>query len=95
MTGLAKLFTAQATDGNSSDIEFIGGVSVTLVVQKVSGTATVKLQMSPDEGTTWVDVDGVSLTASGTKLSPVLPRCKLRLNQSSSSTPVINAWVGA
>lgn len=94
MTGMAKLFSSQAADADSNSIDFQGG-TLTMVVQKVSGTATVKAQLTPDEGTTWIDIDGMSLSASGTKSSALLPRCKVRLNQSASSTPVINAWLGA
>lgn len=90
---MTKLFAANTEDGNSNAMDF-GGGPVSMVVVK-SGTATVKLQMSPDEGTSWADVDGVSLTATGEKHRAHLPKCKLRLNQASSSGASVDAWVGA
>lgn len=90
---MTKLFSAQDADGNSSSMDF-GGGPISMVVVK-SGTATIKLQMSPDDGTSWADVDGVSLTATGEKHRAHLPKCKVRLNQASSAGASVDAWVGA
>lgn len=90
---MTKVFSAQATDGNSTAFEF-GGGPLMMVVQLVSGTGTIKGQMSPD-GTTWIDIEGMSVIASGTKAVPHLPKCQVRANLSSSGGgPSFNVWMG-
>jgi hypothetical protein len=91
---MTQLFTGQTTDASSQAIDFSGG-PVMMVVNKVGGTGTIALQMSPNDGTTWLPVDGMSLTADGTKICSHLPRCKLRVNLSSASSANFNVWVGA
>lgn len=60
----AKVVLLSAAAATGSGIE----VSAGYYNWSVYGTwdsATAQLQWSPDAGTTWIDVDGVSLTANG------------------------------
>ncbi|MDI1263895.1 MAG: hypothetical protein PS018_11620 [bacterium] len=81
------LFSARTTDGNSSAVDWVGGRGVFAVFGTFNG-ATVKLQWSPDDGTTWLDVDRlgdtyVTLSAAGSG-GFELPPCKLRANLASA-----------
>lgn len=92
------LFSARTTDGNSNAIDWPGGRGVFAVFGTPNG-ATVKLQWSPDGGTTWLDVDRsgdtyVTLSAAGAG-GFELPACKLRANQASSGgSTSLTATVG-
>jgi len=72
-TGLLVL-NQQAVNGNSASFKFkegprygTGGGIATMVAYDTWDTATVKLQLSPDAGTTWIDADttNLSFTANG------------------------------
>lgn len=56
------LLTAASATGSS---EKVSHGHRTLVVYGTWDGATAKLQMSPDEGSTWVDVTDASFTADG------------------------------
>ncbi len=63
-------------------VDWAGGKGVFVVRAGTFSGATVKLQWSPDQGTTWLDVDQggdvfVTLTAVGAGLFE-LPGCKIR-----------------
>lgn len=60
--GRVELLNAAAATG-SSDL-WPGGWGAFIVWGTWNG-ATAKLQFSPDQGTTWIDVDGASLTVDG------------------------------
>jgi len=65
----------------------------------VSGTfdaTTVKVQVSPDAGTTWVDAPGEpSFTAAGAKNFFVARDSRVRLNVTAAgATSSIDAWLG-
>lgn len=56
--------------------------------------ATVQLECSPDGGTTWIAVDGVSLTAPGTIGELEVPKKDtLRATVSGATNPDISAAV--
>ena len=58
-----KVFTAQTANGQSTAYDWPGGIGQFIVEGTWNG-ATVKLQVSPDGGTTWLDVGSdVTLTA--------------------------------
>ena len=58
-----KVFTAQTANGQSTAYDWPGGIGQFIVEGTWNG-ATGKLQVSPDGGTTWVDVGSdVTLTA--------------------------------
>lgn len=81
------LFALQTTNGNSSAIAWRGGRGVFYAYGTPNG-ATVKLQWSPDAGTTWLDVDRsgdtfVTFTANGAG-GFELPECQIRANLASA-----------
>jgi hypothetical protein len=74
------LLDNEAATGAAAD--WPGGKGVFTVYQGTFGGATVKLQWSPDDGTTWLDVDAsgdtyTTMTAAGSGLFE-LPPCKIR-----------------
>jgi hypothetical protein len=65
MAATEKVFTNRTTNGQSTAYDWPGGVG-TFVCEGTWNSATVKMQMSPDGGTTWVDVgDDVTFTDDG------------------------------
>lgn len=64
-----------------------------MVVAGTFGSGTVKLQMSPDDGSTWVDVGGDSSVTAAAVVNYSINACSLRLNLSGSSGASINAWL--
>jgi hypothetical protein len=78
--GRIKLIDNAAVSGNAAD--WSGGRGTFSVPAGTFSGATVKLQWSPDDGTTWLDVDRsgdtyVTLTAAGGGLFD-LPVCKIK-----------------
>ena len=89
---MTQLFTGQSANGNSSNLTWSGGFG-TFVVEGTWGSATAKLQMSPDNGTTWIDVGSdATLTADGMVNFQIAP-CLLRVNLSGVTTTSLDAWV--
>lgn len=91
-----RMFTAQATDANSSTVKWEGGRGV-FIAWGTFGGGTCKLQMSPDDGTTWINVDRagdtfVTFTANG-EGGFELPKCQLRANLAGSTGASVNAGV--
>jgi hypothetical protein len=76
---------------NQSDPVFWSGGEGVILAAGTTGGATLTLQASAD-GTNWVNVDGVSLTAHGTK-SFALPQTRLRVATTGGS-PSWNVFVG-
>ena len=56
-TSLKKIFDGQTSDANSASEAWPGGVGQ-MVGAGTWGGGTLKIQMSPDDGTTWVDIGG-------------------------------------
>ena len=91
---MTQLFTAQTSDGQSATIDWPGGFGSFVVGGTFNGTTT-KLQMTPDGGTTWIDV-GIDVQKAVAGIGNFsLPVCKLRadLADTTSPGPSINAWV--
>jgi hypothetical protein len=64
----------------STGTDWAGGRGVFSVPVATFGGGTVKLQWSPDDGTTWLDVGtDTTLTAAGAGAFE-LPPCKIRVN---------------
>ena len=60
-----KVFAAQTANGQSTTYDWPGGIGQFIVEGTWNG-ATVKLHVSPDGGTTWLDVGSdVTLTDDG------------------------------
>lgn len=63
----------------------------TLYVWGSFGSGTVKLQVSPDNGTTWFDVTGLDNITAKFIGNSQLRGSRVRINVSGSSGPTINA----
>lgn len=61
--GHLDLLAAAAATGTS--MLWDGSSRAALFIWGTWDGATAKLQVTPDKGTTWIDVDGTSLTANG------------------------------
>ena len=91
-TSLKKIFDGQTADANSSAEAWPGGVGQ-MVGAGTWGGGTLKLQMSPDAGTTWVDIGGsASITADGV-CNFELNSCDVRLVLTGSTGANLNAWL--
>ncbi len=87
-----QAFTAVAANGQSTVYVWPGGVGQFSAAGTWDG-ATCKLQMSPDAGTTWIDVGSdVSKTADGIGNFELGP-CQVRVDLSSVGTTSINSWI--
>jgi hypothetical protein len=90
------LFSAQGSNANGSAVEWRGGRGV-FEAHGTFGSGTCKLQWSPDDGTTWLDVDRsgddyVTLAADGGGAFELRP-CKIRAVLSGATNPSITATV--
>lgn len=88
------LFSAQTSTGNGSAQDWNGGDGVFAVWGAFGGT-TVKLQWSPDDGSSWLDVDRsgdtfVTFTSAGSG-GFSLPQCKIRAVATGGAGLNINA----
>ncbi|MAF24529.1 hypothetical protein CL634_02995 [bacterium] len=87
---LTQVLTS-AVSGNSTAVQWVGGIGQ-MVVTGTFDSATVSLQMSPDDGSTWITVSGSSLTSADCKNFD-LNSCDLRLAiTSAGASTSINAW---
>lgn len=88
------LLTLRTTDGNGNAADWPGGRGA-FVAYGTFGSGTVKLQWSPDDGTTWLDVDKsgetyVTLTANGSG-GFELPASQIRAALSGSTGASVSA----
>lgn len=87
-----QVFTAKTANGNTANLYALGR-HITVAVSGTFDGSTVKVQVSPDEGTTWIDTT-TSLTAAGVVEVTYGEGMLLRLNLSSAGAATsINAWV--
>ena len=87
-----KVFTAASANGQSSVYNWVGGIGQ-FIAQGTFDGATCKMQMSPDDGTTWVDVGtDVTLTAAGVGNFELGP-CDIRADLSSVGTSAVDCWM--
>jgi len=91
-SSLTKVFDGASADGNSTALNWPGGVGQ-MVVSGTFGGGTVKLQMSPDDGTTWVDVGGDSSVTAAAVVNFDLNGCDIRLNLSGSTGADLDGWL--
>ena len=84
---IQKAFTA---DGQSSTVDWSGGAGTVVAWGSDFGSGTIKLQMSPDAGTTWIDT-GISFTANGVERFALEPGVDLRFDLSGSTSPTVSA----
>ena len=88
-----KVLDGQTANGNSSSYDWNKGEGQ-VVVSGTFDTSTVKLQMSPDGGTTWVDVGSDSTFTAAGAAGFALNSCKVRVNVSSvGASTDVDAWI--
>lgn len=90
-SSLKQIFDGQSSDANASSESWPGGVGQ-MVGAGTFGGGTLKLQMSPDDGTTWVDINDASITAAGVK-NFELNSCDIRLVLTGSTGADLDAWI--
>lgn len=90
---LTAISTGQLTDSDSTAVEASGVVHVTMT--GTWGGATAKLQMTPDDGTTYVDIPGASGTANTTFIVDLGLGCKIRVNTAGGAGAAITTRIGA
>jgi hypothetical protein len=96
LNGLYPLLVGASATGSALD--WPGGRGAFWLKDGTIGTATVKLQWSGDDGTTWIDADqggdtNATFTAVGKMGNFDLPPGKLRANVSGSGMSALNAQV--
>ena len=92
----AVKFAALTADGNSNTVEWTGGRGV-FVAYGTFGGGTYTLQWTPDDGTTWLNVDQgtdtfCTLTAPGSG-GFELPFCQLRCVLTGATSPSVSGAV--
>lgn len=92
MSSRKILFTGQTTDGSSTAINWRGGKGL-FDAWGTFGNGTVKLQYSPDEGTTYFDDPNASFTSNGNVIFELPKDALIRANLSGSSGANIKAQV--
>tara|TARA_R100000005_G_C4913201_1_gene149921 strand:- start:303 stop:617 length:315 start_codon:yes stop_codon:yes gene_type:complete len=87
-----KVLDAVTTTTNSASINWMGGVG-SIAAAGTWDSATVKLQVSPDDGTTWLDVGSASTLSDDGCANFEFPPCDLRLVLTVTGTSSITAWI--
>lgn len=92
---MIELFKSQTTNDNGASKKFQGGAKAsTFVAYGTWSSGTLKLQMSPNGGATWIDVTGVSLAANGHKdIPPLGLGILVRGVLSGATSPNLNARI--
>jgi len=84
-------------DGSTSVWDWDGRFKGCFLVSGTFGSGTIKLQISLDGGTVWVDADSADSEASSTFTAAgvamvELPECKLKAVLSGSTTPDLDIY---
>ena len=93
MATFNKIFTNQTANASTAAQDWDGRKGQ-VVANGTWDTSNLQLEMSPDDGTTWISVgDEGKLTDSGAFTFDLNP-CKVRLTLASvGSSTSINAWI--
>ena len=91
-SSLTKVFNGVTTNSSSDSVNWPGGVGQ-MVVEGTFGSGTVKLQMSPDDGTTWVAIGGDATVTADAVVNFDLNSCDIRLNLSGSTGANLDGWL--
>lgn len=86
-----RLFNGRTTAGQSEAVPSYGSY-LTLIASGTWGGASLVVQVSPDEGATWVDSE-VSLTANGVKNFIAGSGLRYRLDLRNVTAASVSAWV--
>lgn len=89
---LQKVFDGQSSTANSTAYNWPGGVGQ-FSASGTWGSSTLKMQYSPDDGTTWIDCGGdLSLTDDGVANFELGP-CDIRASLTVSGTTSVSCWM--
>lgn len=88
---IPRFYTANENDGQTSSHKWRGGVGY-VFLGGTFATATITLQYSPNEGTTWVSTSFTATAVGAVRFD--LPPGDIRLDQSGSTAESVDAWVG-
>ena len=93
-TSLTQVFTgADTLNQTSTELNWPGGIGQ-MVVDGTFDTCTVELQMSPDDGTTWVPIGGDATVTEKAVVNFDLNGCDIRLELTSvGGSTSINGWL--
>jgi len=91
-SSFTKLHDAVTATADSSSINWMGGEG-TMCASGTWDSATVKLQMSPDDGTTWIDVGTTSTLSDDGMANFKFPPCDLRIAVTITGTSSLTAWI--
>lgn len=86
-----RLFNAQAANANSQAFPSAGDY-ITLIASGTFGGGTITVQVSPDNGTTWISTSA-TLTAAGVTNFIGGEGLLFRLALTGATNPSISAWV--
>ena len=91
-TQYEKVFTGASATAASTVYNFPGGIGQ-FMAEGTWDSATCKMQMSPDEGTSWFDVGSdVTLTADGLA-NFELGACDIRASLTVTGTTSLDCWM--
>ena len=84
------------TDNGKSGVYEVGAVGVIAVIVGAGtfGSGNLRMEFSPDDGTTWILLDdaGEGLTKAG-RVSLAIPgMTRVRLDFSGATSPTLHAW---
>jgi hypothetical protein len=90
-----RIFTARTTNGQSTDKIVSNGRQMTAFVTGTFDSANVKVEFSPDLGTTWIDSGLAAITAAGVKnfLAPAGTHVRFAVTSVGASSS-LDAWLG-
>lgn len=87
-----QLFAPRTTNGSTQSFPSQGRF-VTVAVQGTWGGATITIEASPNDGTTWIATD-VTFTADGVKNFVTSCGFLYRATLSGVTTTSVNLWIG-
>jgi len=90
--------TPLVADGSTPPVTYTGPVKGTVAAWGAFGGGTLVMQMSPDSGTTWINLDptgstAATFTANGVGNFQLNMPCQLRAVLSGATSPSVNiSW---
>ncbi len=90
---IPAISTAQLTDTSSAWTD-VGGGSFHTTMTGTWGSATAKIQVSPDGGTTALDIAGASATANATFIVEITLGCVVRVVTAGGANAAITTRMG-
>ncbi len=88
-----QVFTALAANGNSGAFSNTTASRTMLIIgQGTFGGGTLSIEISPDDGVTFVKLDSPSLTADGIIEVSIPDETQVRLALAGATAPTLNAW---